>query len=696
MKSPRAEYILLLIAAFLAPIIGGQVPVDAQPLSGSLLSELLGGPALPLGSRLILSALLLSALAVSYWKNRVVQLPNLRIAFVFGLLTIFLVSSIFVTDFKYPAVRELLAWITYFGAFAAAIAVAGRKTRVIGIMTAIGAGCSFVAIRGIWEYLSVFSEEPTYRIFAGWNNPNAVASVFIFGAFLLTGVFANTKGFTKGIVVSGIALNIIALLLTQSKGGILALVIGIVAFLVFHLSAKTPARAWFPGFCAVLIGLIVGLGLIMGATKLASSSNGALSRISGASSQVEQSAGFRKNLWLSAVDLSVRNPVGTGIGTYRFYSAQPGRTDSTVFAHQSYLQLAAESGWAALVALVSLAILWLNFLFKGSRLQPTSIQLTKGSIFAACVGFGAHGMVESNLSFFGAGLLFFLVLGLGLQSSTDGTAPEATPIRFRTAAIVGMTLIPLLAHVIFAAIEAKKAAFMTAVATGNVSSVREQAQGLLNNYGDPESQYLVAYYATPELPERVSALSRVAEKFPLPRVFRALASLQHESGDSDLALQTLKRVHKYDPVNLKARHQALNILIEENRIEEAIVVASDLINQESTSSFQIRAIPEAVPTETYEARLFLAKHAQKAEKIRLLEEAIEGFKRYAQQTKPMVERMTSGGLRDFAGETEEDVSRKMDLARKATLELIRLKNSQGASSGSGDTLTEILGLFSAD
>ena len=64
MKGLRPEAVVLALAAFLAPIIGGQVSQEPQPLSDNLLLEVFGGTALPLMTRALLGVLVLGALAV--------------------------------------------------------------------------------------------------------------------------------------------------------------------------------------------------------------------------------------------------------------------------------------------------------------------------------------------------------------------------------------------------------------------------------------------------------------------------------------------------------------------------------------------------------------------------------------------------------------------------------------------------------
>lgn len=685
---------LLALAAFLAPVVGGHVPLESIPLGGPLLTELFGGGSLPLGTRLLHTTLVAAALAISLYQNRVHQIPKVRLLAAILVLLLSLGVTLAFTDFPYVSAREWLAWFVYAVAFVATVSLVGRGRHRAAVATALALGCAFAAVRGIAEFASIMATEPTYRIFAGWNNPNAAATVFVFGTLLLMGLAAAAQNRRATVLLlTGAALNVAALALTQSRGGFIALAVGLLAFLLLALVNRAPLRRTATALTPVLVGAIIAIGL--GAAATAASAGGqAFARVADASMTQEQSVGFRANLWRSAAHLAREFPTGTGVGTFRFYSTKPGLVDQTVYAHQAYLQLASEGGWLALAAFAALGATWLIYVLRGSRAQPQPDLLAKAGIVAAVVGLGAHGIVESNLSYFGAGLAFFILAGLAVQYATDASSPENLPYNTRLGLALALGVVPIIAAALFAAPEANKANFLAALHNQDRQALQNAAPALLaGNYGDPDSLYLWALYAAPDPETSAQTLAKVAERHPTPRVLRAAARAALQIGKTDLALQLNQRVFRLDPNNLRAWALRLQILKDSGRHDEAIQTARQMLQVEATPAFKIRAIPEAVPTETLHARLYLASQTQNPQqKTTLLQEALDGFSRYARITIPQIQRMAKGGVPDFAGESLADAQANMDAARAAAKTLKNLYLSSGDSS-SAAKVTETLGLL---
>lgn len=689
----KLEYALLLIALFLAPIIGGHVATDALPMTGGLMQELMGGGALPLGSRMILCLFILVGLAAMGARNRVIQLPNIRIMAALAALVLLLGITPLLSAFRYVAFREWLSWLAYGATLFLVVGSVGRGKTAKAALAVLGAGCTVVALRGIVEYAGVMAEEPTYRIFAGWNNPNALAGVFLLGSLSLIGLGASEKAAARGVAWAAAALNVLGLMLTQSKGGYLAFGVGLVALIAMAALSRVPVRTWGASLLPVIVGVVLALGLGAAASQ-ASKGGQALARITEAGSMAEQSVGFRQNLWKSALSIAQDYPVGTGVGTFRFYSAKPGLTDQTVFAHQTYLQLASEGGWLAMLAFFALAGIWATFMVRGGRNQPPHRVALKAGIFGAAMAFGAHGFIESNLSFFGLGIMFFALAGMGLQMASDATSPEALPQGVRSVAVLMFAILPLLGISTTAAAEMSKSNLLTSLAArdpeASISAAKAMENGL---FGDPESIYLYGLYATGTPNERLIAMERAAAQYPIPRVLRGTAMAARDAGDLPKALSYTEMVFRYEPNNLRAWELKRDLQVSSGDLDAAKETARQTIEVEKTIAYQVRAIPEMIPTTTFEARLFLAEYeTDEATKARLILEALEGLKRYAEITVPQIKRMTDGGQPDYAGESKEDAQRKLELGRRwlAEWEMIA---QRGGESVSGETLTSMREAF---
>jgi len=691
------EFILLLIASFLAPIIGGHVSIDSRPIELGIFGELFGGGALPYLSRLVIALFILGGLAILAVRNRVIQLPNVRILFLLTFMVLLLGLSIAGTDFKYAAMRDWVTWFVYGGALFLTIGSIGRGNRPLLLAGTLGLGITVVALRGIEQYVEIMAKEPTFRIFAGWTNPNAVASIFVVGFLLLTGLMLRVKTYQAALSGMGATICLIALALTQSKGGYLSSMVGMAIFIAALVFSKVGVKKIGLAFLPLIAGFLLALGLGQAASS-ASKSATAFARVTESGASAEQSVGFRQNLWKSAIELAATHPTGTGIGTYRHYSTEPGLTESTVFAHQSYLQLAAEGGILSLVIFLAIAAIWMKYALRGTKIQAPEHVAFRAGVFAAAIGLAAHGMTESNLSFIGSGLLLFILVGLSLQLSTDGTSPEAVPKNIRLVTMLISCVAPLMAIAIFAASEAQKANLITAVARRDQADVASSIESLkAGSYGDPDAAYMVAMYGATSMESRATELEKVATETPSPRVLRATARAFAEIDQVSKAITINDRVFNIDPHNLKAYALKMDLAIQSGETEIAVAAAKKLVEIESATSYQVRAIPESIPTETFKARSFLAGlETDPTKKVELLYPAIEGLARYMEITAPMVKRMTDAGAPDYAGDTTETVRENLALGRRLTKEFLDLYGPSGPLAGStSESLVKVTSISKA-
>ncbi|MBS1711478.1 MAG: O-antigen ligase family protein [Armatimonadetes bacterium] len=686
-SKPGMDFWLLVFAAALAPLVGGHVALEARPIDLGMFGELFGGGALPYLARLIVGAPILCGLFLMAMRDRVIQLPNIRII---GTLTAFvflLGFAILFGSFHYVSFGEWLTWFVYGGALFLTIGTVGRGRGAVIVAAAVGVSAAWVALLGVREYLEVMASEPTHRIFAGWNNPNAVASLFVCGALVNIGLGGRTPGIAKLLPVIGASACLAALVLTQSKGGYLAFGLGFAVYCGVLLASGKDKRPLGVGIAALALGLAIGLGATASAPK--TPAGGALVRI-GSGASAEQSVGFRQNLWKSAVSIAAKHPTGTGPGTFRFYSAEPGIIESTVFAHQSYLQLAVEGGWLALILYLATAVFWVSYAFRGIRKQPGETVAFRAGLLGAAIGLAGHGFVESNLSFMGSGLLLFILVGLTLQLSTDGTSPESVPRQLRFAIATLTCALPLVGLAVFAASEANKSVLATAVFRDLNPAKAVEAAGVIkaNSFGDPEAIYLAGFYGSSSPKERAELVTQAAEAMPQPRLLRSAARVLAEEGKVDEAIAMNNKVFRIDPNNLNAHWLKIQFLQRKGDTSAVDEACRDLIKVESQTSFKVRAIPEIVPTETYDARLILAGDSEdRKEKIRLLEEALTGYARFMSVTAPLVKRLTNDQNPEYGGVSRQDVEETQKRAKEA---LATLKGLYGPSS-SGINLTEISG-----
>lgn len=709
----RPELLIACLLAFLAPVIGGHVAVDAQPQTMGIWPAILSGSALPLGTRALLALLCFGGLGYLFATRRVFVLPHPRIWGLTLLLLAFLALSILLARSPYGSVSAWLTWATMGAGLFFIVAAAGRGKGPWAIAACLAGGCLAVALKGILEYGEMRALDPNHRIFADYNNPNAAAGILLLGVPL--GLALATGG-SLGRRVFGWAagaLCLSGLLLTQSKGGFLSLGVALIALAVLTgLWGGWRKVAAIPTVAVAAVLLVMALqrtaptptpvvpaapvvpAVAAQAQALAPESGpGPLARLSRGQETQEQSMGFRKLLWQSSVALIKSNPIGHGVGSFPVVSSQPGLVPPTNMAHQTPLQVAAEGGVLAGLTLLALLGVWLFEVCKGARWLPADRNLLRAGIVAAILGVGAHGLVESNLYFLGIGMTTFMLLGLGLAVAVDGCSPELLRPQIRAALIFGACASPLGVAIYFAHGEALKASALSSVLAHEPAAAQaalERARSI--HPADGETWYLSGRFAQ-DLAERTLYLDRAAQRAPSPRYYRTLARAQAERGLAQGALASLAKALELDPNSLPTLLMYMEIYDKSGDWPSAEGAARRIIDVESKSYLQVRALPDFVPTEPYEARIYLAgRTSDPAERAKLLRAAVDGFLTYRTRTVPQVTAFSREGL-DYLGENRETAGAKMAMARKACADLLTLYSDSGDEAGK-TSVTEILGVFS--
>lgn len=674
---------LLTTAATLIPFLGGNLANDAEGLESGYVAtmrSLFRGSEIATLQHALLALLVIGAFVFLVVKRKIVQVPNVRISAPLAALFALLLGSVFMANYHWISQTALAEWSVYFVALVVAVAGLGRRNGPMGVIVGLAASSGIVGLLGILEYSSMRSIDPTWRIFAGWNNPNALAGMMLIGFFLNLGLVTrqslpivkeSSANPQIGIVLAGagVVCTGIALVLTGSKGGLYTLlpVLGIFVALSVGWSAKPARKALLPAGACVLILAIAAVGI-------GAASHGGGLRSLKASSTQEQSSGFRLQLWKGAIALVKDNPVGHGLGSYANLSAQPGTNTRTELAHSTWLQLAVEGGFLAPVALAGLLICWLALTFRSAKSLPVEQNILRACVVAAVMATAADGLIESNLYFFGIGLAFFLLLGVGIQLSADGGAPEfvAAPMRIGAVGIAVLCL----GQLFFAGFVSKlQANLRWSIANQQFEDARSSAESLkgLSPF-DAETWYRVSQLE-PSPEARMRDLNAAAEIVPIPKYMRRLATelaAQHRLDDAESAL---RRGLHLDPNNLATLFLLVQIQDQLGKKQDARETAKQLLAVEATPYFKTRSIPEIVPTETYEVRLYLAQ--TEPNNAELLKQATEGFLLYAQATVPYARQMDAVG----SGVTMKDATEKMAIALKAAKELETICKAKGDEAG---------------
>lgn len=699
---PKFDFaqILLILAAFLAPLMGGQVMTDAgTTIGGPMLSDLFSGPNNPILSHALLSLFVLIAFAGLLMTRRVIQVPNNLLGSTVILFSGIAALSVLISAYKTISLSYALEWAVYGLGLFAVVGSIGRRNGPIALISAFVAGCSALAVLGLREYGETKAIDPTWRIFSLWNNPNALAIMLAIGFILSLGLVLTTE--SRGALLSGLASGVIALaiLLTQSKGVVLFLPIGVIGIAIATWGIKgkretTSDNTEVDGKYGALrlVGLFVVIALLAflmqraAAPSSATASGGSFSHLTNAGATQDQSAGFRQLLWKTAIQLVLHNPAGYGLGAFRFVSAKPGIVTQTVFGHNTYLQLASEGSPLLLVFLLAVIVLWFWLVFRGIGSLPRRSRILLGAVVSAVTVVLVHSLVDSDLYYFGAGLSTFMLMGVALLLSADSVAPEFIfPFIRRGGTTVAIVV--MLGLFYFGNVELMRGEVRGALKArdgATATSALDTLHGIAPF--DGEAWYLTAQLAQASqsgLAQAVEAAQKSVEYAPNTRHLRLLARLQASNNQVPEALVTLRKAEDLDPNNLVTLSQIAELrkgLGDKTRYREAL---EQIVAVEDTAYFKVRSIPELVATETYEARLQLADlSSDPKEKREQLSKVVAGFRDYLKSTVPSVIKMSKQTPpQDFSGEDMTKAQQKMTEAADAAQRLAALDRAANDEAG---------------
>lgn len=679
----KGALIALVVALGLAPLIGGQLSVEAQPLgpgAGALIASLFSGGATPALASAALTILALGAFAAMLWRRRAVQTASWTVGLPIIALLAILGASVGVSQFRFVSAQAWIQWLGYGVAFAAVMAVAGRDKGPKALIAALVAGCALVSLRGIAEYGQMRAIDPSWRVFAGWVNQNALAGMLMLGLFPALALTLRGERIERIAAASAATVIGFALVLTQSRGGFLAVGTGMVLFVVLGIFWAGWRRTAIAALPLVIVAALA-FGVQTTAARQEPQGGGVLGRVTQAGAAEAQSSGFRRLLWVGAVQLMRTEPAGSGVGAYRFVSAKPGLNQQTHLAHNTYLQLGVEATPLAPVALVLAGAGWLAAMFRGARKLPDSRNTLRLGIVAAVGASAVHNLVDSDLYHFGIGFSFFALLALGLLLAADGGTPELMPAVLRRAGAGLCGLLGVMA-LYFGVVEATKARVVGDAIAGDAAGVfsgLERLVALAPQDGDTWTMRAQMGPESRDPVQRIVAWRRAEACAPTLRTLRVLAREHAARGEFASAESYLARVLRLDPNNLLALHQRMTMRVEEGQVEAALADARKLVRVEASPYVQARAISEIVPRQPLEARLLLARHESNAQQLaRWLEGAIDGYVRYAETTIPQVRNLVRADPNgNYAGESWADVVDAMGKARGAASDLAHVYRSLG-------------------
>jgi putative inorganic carbon (hco3(-)) transporter len=350
---------------------------------------------------------------------------------ILGYLGIAIASAVFLNPLTLDAQRELMRLVSYVCFYYVVIDWCQTEDNTRTLLKVLMASTIVVAIFGLWQavsggYTAVYdflypiqeeiSQIPAWegRITSFLEHYNGLAGYLnLVIPFCLAFAMGGTDPVLRTLSRWCLALAGIALLLTQSRGGLLAFIAILLVHVCFSArDRKTRVRRVALALVACLLVAAVAGFFFQRLTEIDDFT--AVSRVA---------------IWGGAFTVFVRSPVlGTGFGNLRalmggLLNLPDGWTGD---AHNLYLELLAETGVIGFLVFGLLMILAMRTALRQLRWTDNHFnKMTALAIFAVICGVLVHGMVDYLFHTTPqVTALFFLVLGLlTAQASLHTAAP---------------------------------------------------------------------------------------------------------------------------------------------------------------------------------------------------------------------------------------------------------------------------------
>jgi len=424
-----------------------------------------------------------------------------------------LTSQVFLSTML-PGTLDILTHIAACLVAAGLWLVPEQRQRIVDV---IQLGASLAAGSILLEAIS--APDAGHRSVGTFFSPNFAAG-FIGAAlpFVVVQLLGATAASRRWTSIISLGMLGAALIATGSRGGI-ALGIGgvILTLLVAFIrdGIRVPTK-W--------IGIGLGLFLIGAAVQ----SKTILARTAGGTTQ-DHSGQFRSETWNGTIQMIQASPItGHGPGNFANVYGKYATVEWTGQAHNSYLQLASECGFPALMGLLIILLATLAGHIRLPRKSTAApLDVFSSALPAVIIVAAARGLLDSESAIPGNALILWVAIGCSL--ATAGRSRFATP-GFGIASVLGLV--------------------MASGATGwpqNPSTVAASGHPEIAVNLEPTARrwYVLgkALESKGDLAGSVNAYKNAAERdVNNQQVIRGLAEAQEAAGDTAGALATWQKL----------------------------------------------------------------------------------------------------------------------------------------------------------
>ena len=319
------------------------------------------------------------------------------------------------------AAMHIFALLAYFFLAASILNSASRLRRIVAVMTIFGFIYAFYAI-----LQSVLSPDRIYGIykpqtgtpFGSFVNKHDFAAIIEIAIALPMGmIFSGSLRSDKRLLyVVAILLMGAALLLSGSRGGLVALIAEILFLIIITSRAKGQKNLILKAALslALLIGAVAGAVFVGGETTLTRIADTA------GSEDVTSNRGHIWGVTMRVISHSL--PLGAGIGAfpqaYTSFDTTSG-FERVEQAHNDYLQLIADAGLPGAAIGIFFLVLFFRKGAANIHVKNTARRGVAAGAFAGCFAILVHSLFDFVLHVTAVSVMFLMLLAILIASGRE-------------------------------------------------------------------------------------------------------------------------------------------------------------------------------------------------------------------------------------------------------------------------------------
>lgn len=264
----------------------------------------------------------------------------------------------------HSTILGILQFASYMLLFVMIAGLSGRRVVIFAMIGVALLSGMLVAAIGMREYMAnAMAGMYGWRTFATFFNPDFFAGMMVLLLpIALAWYVSKTSPGVTFVTAIGSALMLAGVAVSGSRFGAAAAFFGVLIFLVFAIRSGAMRRTQWIRIAPIILLFLV-MGVLVGKPLMA--------RVVAFRSEAH-SGNFRVYTWKGTIKMAEAHPLyGTGLGTFDVAYPQYGITGYTMLAHNTYLQVASETGPLSTVVLLALL---------GFALYPVGRALVRGDI----------------------------------------------------------------------------------------------------------------------------------------------------------------------------------------------------------------------------------------------------------------------------------------------------------------------------